>query len=234
MSNGLSATSSDQTRTQTLSEARKLKVTKDMFIFLCFRRDKCNIFMCCHTAMSIKMYFVALAFIVFACDRIYANQVATMEGIGPVKIGMTVQEAERPLGAKLDPISTTFGNECWVTSRSDKKDRAIQYLVEDENIAAIDVYPPAAETFPLPIPAIKTLEGIGVDSTEEQIRRAYGKSAKKERASYFDEDNKDTVYRIHVENPAKKLGMIFDVQYGRVLNFSVGTLEAINRMEGCS
>jgi hypothetical protein len=150
-----------------------------------------------------------------------------------VKIGMTVQEAEQALDAKLDPISSEFGKECRVTSRSDKKDRVMQYIVEDENIAAIDVYPSAAEAFPLPIPAIGTPEGIGVGSTEERIRRAYGKSARKERAPYFDEDNKDTEYWIHVDNPAKKLGMIFDVRFGRVLNFSVGMLEAINRMEGC-
>jgi len=146
---------------------------------------------------------------------------------------MTVEQAEHALGAKLDPISPAFGKECWVTSSSDKKYLVIQYMVEDENIAAIDVYPPAAEAFPLPIPAIKTPEGIGVSSTEEEIRRAYGKSAKKERAPYFDETDKDTVYWIHVDNPDKKLGMIFDVQYGRVLNFSVGMLEAINRIEGC-
>jgi hypothetical protein len=42
-------------------------------------------------AMPIKMYFVALAFVVFAFDQTYANQGATMEGIGPVKIGMTVE-----------------------------------------------------------------------------------------------------------------------------------------------
>jgi hypothetical protein len=131
-----------------------------------------------------------------------------------VKIGMTVQEAEQALDAKLDPISSEFGKECRVTSRSDKKDRVMQYIVEDENIAAIDVYPSAAEAFPLPIPAIGTPEGIGVGSTEERIRRAYGKSARKERAPYFDEDNKDTEYWIHVDNPAKKLGMIFDVRFG--------------------
>jgi len=34
--------------------------------------------------MSIKMYFVALAFIVFAFDQTFASQVATMEGIGDI------------------------------------------------------------------------------------------------------------------------------------------------------
>jgi len=186
--------------------------------------------------MSIKMYFVALALMVFAFDRTYASQVATMEGIGPVKIGMTVEEAKRALGAKLDPISPEFYKECWVTSRSDKKDRVIQYIADiagDQNVVAIDVYPRAAETFPLPNPAIKTPEGVGGGSTEEKIRRAYGKSAKKERAPYFDETDKDAEYWIHVDNPDKKLGMIFVVRYGRVLNFSVGMGEAINRIEGC-
>jgi hypothetical protein len=107
-------------------------------------------------------------------------------------------------------------------------------MVEDENTAAIDVYSPAAETFPLPIPAIKTPEGIGVGSTEEEIGIAYGKSAKKKRAPNFDKIDKDTEYWNHVDDPDEKLGMIFIVRYGRVLSFSVGMLEAINRIEGCS
>jgi anaerobic C4-dicarboxylate transporter len=72
-------------------------------------------------ARVIPFAAVALAFVVFACDQTLASQVATMEGIGPVKIGMTVEQAEHALGAKLDPISSAFGKECWVTSRSDKK-----------------------------------------------------------------------------------------------------------------
>jgi hypothetical protein len=77
-------------------------------------------------ARVIPFAAVALAIIVFAFDQTFASQVATMEGIGPVKIGMTAEQAEQALGAKLAPISTTFGKECWVTSRSDKKDRVIQ------------------------------------------------------------------------------------------------------------
>ncbi len=107
-------------------------------------------------------------------------------------------------------------------------------MIEYETIVAIDVYPPGGGTFPLPRPAIKTPKGIGVGSTEEAINRAYGKSVKKELAPYCDEDSKDAKYSIHVDNPDKNLGMIFAVQYGRVLSFSVGTHEAINRMEGCS
>jgi hypothetical protein len=53
---------------------------------------------------------------------------------------------------------------------------------------------------------------------EEQIRSAYGR--KKERAPYFDKIDKDAEYWIHVDNPAKKLGMILYVRYGRVEFFS--------------
>jgi len=180
------------------------------------------------------MCFAALAFIILASDPAVANLIATSEGIGPVKIGMTVEEAERALGAKLDPISEAFSKECWVTSRSDEKIPIIQYTVEDQAITAINVFPPAPEIPPPSIFSIKTPKGIGVGSTEEAINRAYGKSAKKELAPYFDEDSKDAEYSIHVDDPEKKLGMIFTVQYGRVLRFSVGTLQAINRIEGCS
>lgn len=172
--------------------------------------------------MPIKMRFVVLLFICVAFDESFAAQIATVEGIGPVKIGMAIEEAERALGAKLDPISEAFGTECWVTSRSDKIDPSIQYMIEDETIVAINVYPPGGETFPLPRPAIETPEGIGVGSMEKKINRSYGKIVKKELAPYYDKDSKDAVYWIHVDNPDKKMGMIFTVRYGRVLSFSVG------------
>ena len=42
--------------------------------------------------MSVKIQFTVLLFIAFAFSETHASQVATMEGIGPVKIGMTVKK----------------------------------------------------------------------------------------------------------------------------------------------
>ncbi|MGH6858469.1 MAG: hypothetical protein ACRECP_12750 [Methylocella sp.] len=123
--------------------------------------------------MPIKMLVVVLLFICFAFDQSYAAQIATAEGIGPVKIGMVVKEAEHALGAKLDPMSEESGEECWVTSRPDEKKPLVRYTVEGRNITEIDVYPPVPETFPLSILAIRTPQGIGVGSTEEEINKAY-------------------------------------------------------------
>jgi hypothetical protein len=178
-----------------------------------------------------------LVFVLAAASAL-ADQIATADGIGPVKIGMSVKEAEHALGAKLDPMSAD-GNgsaECWITSRRGKIDRFIQYMIEYGKVTRIDVYPTAADVMPLPVPGIKTPEGIGVGSNEEDIRKAYGEAVRKQLAPYETGDQIDayTSYSLHVDAPDKKRGMIFETLHDRVTSFSVGLHDSINMIEGCN
>ena len=103
-------------------------------------------------------------------------QVLTFQGVGPVRLGMTVTEAERALGTRLGAAAPPFSNECYVTGRADGKDEALSYVIENAKIVVMTVFLPGDKQ---PNPNIVDANGVGVGSTEADILRGY-KQAKKE------------------------------------------------------
>ena len=173
-------------------------------------------------------------------------QVFSFKGAGPVQLGMTVEAAERALGAKFEPIELPFSEQCWITSRADGKDRSIQYVIEDGKIVRIDFF--AENGGPQ---GLKTTMGIGIGSTEGEIRDAY-KDIMISCAPYFqcDEESKMEAakdraeqgitepeppphFSVRVDSPTHDSSIIFDTQYGKITAFITGFKNAIEEMEIC-
>jgi hypothetical protein len=178
--------------------------------------------------MSRRLLKTVLSTFVIGVSPAAAGQIATPQGIGPVKIGMTVRKAEHALRAKLEPMSAPFGGDCWITSRVDKKDSYIEYMVEDDRVARIYVGPDQFQKS-----TVTTPEGIGIKSSVEKINRKYGTAVKKTLAPYSEETDPNPIYSLHV-NLDKRSGMLFNINHGHVDGFSVGLYKALDRMEGCS
>jgi hypothetical protein len=88
-------------------------------------------------------------------------EVLSFQGVGPVQLGMTVKDAERALGTKLEPRSLVYtSDECYQTLRTDRKDPGITYVVEDGKITVINVFSSDGQT---PDVIDKHLLGIGVN-----------------------------------------------------------------------
>src|ERR1700738_2556738 len=173
-----------------------------------------------------------------------AAQVVSFMGAGPVQLGMTVEAAERPMGAKFAPISLPFSEDCWITSRADGKDKAILYVIEHGKIVRIDFYPRDGEQITL-----KTTAGIGIGSTEADIRRAY-QDISITRAPYYDEESEIEAAKtraklgitapeppphfwVRVDSPNHERGIIFDTEDSKVTSFFTGFKNAIESMEIC-
>jgi len=174
-----------------------------------------------------------------------AAQVFSFEGAGPVQLGMTVEAAEHALGAKFEPIGLPFSEECWITSRADGKDQSIQYIIENGKIVRIDFF--AENGGP---PYLKTTKGIGIGSTEDDIRDAY-EDILVSCAPYFQCDEESKIedanagtehgstepepphFSVRVDSPNHDRGIIFDTQYGKVTAFITGFKSAIEEMEIC-
>jgi hypothetical protein len=183
-------------------------------------------------AMSTNLAFPATA------------QVVSFTGAGPVELGMTIAAAERSMGAKFAPISLPFSEDCWITSRADGKDKGIDYIVQDGTIVRIDFEPRDGEQINL-----KTAAGIGIGSTEDDIRRAY-KEVIVARAPYFSEESEVEAakyraergitapepppqYQVRVDSPNRERGIIFVTQDSKVISFFTGFKAAIEEMEIC-
>ena len=171
-------------------------------------------------------------------------QVVSFMGAGPVQLGMTVEAAERSMGTKFAPISLPFSEDCWITGRADEKDKAISYVIENGKIVRIDFSPREGEQMNL-----KTAAGIGIGSTEADIRRAY-KDISITRAPYYDEKSEieaaktrakfgitapepSPEFWVRVDSPDHERGIIFVTQDGKVISFFTGFKAAIEDMEIC-
>jgi hypothetical protein len=177
-----------------------------------------------------------------------AGPLVSVDGVGPVSIGMSVEAIEQALGARLDPLDElVFSEDCYVTRRSDRVDPGIAYTIHKGQLARIDVEQPQAVPVP---PDAATSEGIGINSAEADLKRIYGKRLTITRAPYFDEASEaaaagerkrlgikapDTppVYLLHLDGPKNSRGIIFETLDGKVIGIVVGQHDDINAMEVC-
>ena len=85
-----------------------------------------------------------------------------------------MKDAERALGTKLEPRSIVYtSDECYQTSRADKKDPGIGYVIESGKISVINVFSSDGQT-----PDVIDKHRLGIGETEDDIRRAYGQVKK--------------------------------------------------------
>jgi hypothetical protein len=175
-------------------------------------------------------------------------QVLSWQGVGSVRLGMTVAEAERALNAKLGPVALPYSEECYVTGRADGKDEALIYTIENGRIVVMTVFLP---DYRQPNPNIVDANGIGVGSTESDIRRGYKLVEKvpapdfRESEEYRAEAAKERVkhgittpepspqYWIVAESPDHRRAIIFQTQDEKVLHMRTGLIPQVMSYEDC-
>jgi len=195
------------------------------------------------------MRFQVLMASTMAMMSMAANaQVLSWQGVGPVRLGMTVAEAERALNAKLAPVALPFSKECYVTGRADGKDEALSYVIQNAKIVVMTVF---LRDYTPPNPNIVDANGIGVGSTEADIRRGY-EMVKKELAPDFRESEADLAeaakerarhgisepepsphYWIIAESPDHRRAIIFETQDEKVLDLRIGLKPHVMSSEDC-
>lgn len=174
-----------------------------------------------------------------------ASQVLSWEGIGPVRLGMTVKEAQRGLGAPLQPRDklTYLSASCWVTSRADRKDQTVQYVIVDGKVSVINVFPSDGQT-----PKAVDTHGIGVGSTEADIRQAYAQVNRRLAPHFSEEDEvkaaakelqpdgvpvRPPEYWVQAESSDRKRVIIFNTFEGRVTSMRLGIKPWVASIEDC-
>ena len=164
----------------------------------------------------------------------HATEVLSWQGVGPVQLGMTVREAERALGKKLAPRDIAFtSDECYVTGRADKVDPGIDYVIEDGKITVIQVYSSDGQT-----PDVLDRHRVGIGSTEDDIRRAYGQ-VKKARGFYDrgEPPENDRAYIpefwIEADSPDSKRTILFITQAGKITSMTTGLKPTVLEPEPC-
>ena len=164
-----------------------------------------------------------------------AAEVLSWQGVGSVKLGMTVEEAERALGTKLAPRSEVYTSDaCYATLRDDSKDPGITYVVEEGKITVINVFVVGGQT-----PDVADRHRIGIGAAENKIRRGYRRAKKS--PGFYDRDPPPEAgdpsyvpeFWIEAESPDGKRAILFITQAGKVTSMTTGFKPMVLSPEHC-
>ncbi len=172
--------------------------------------------------------WTVLVWLCAATAAVAADQVLTFTGLQPVKIGMSVAEAEAALGYKLKPLDTSdlvSTEACWLTERADGTQHALTYMVRNGKISRIDVWEEDGH------PAdIRSRAGLRIGATESAVMDAHGKALEISGHPHLGEEGR------YLLLPAsdKRHGLLFEIVRGKVVNLRSGELESIRLTETCA
>lgn len=171
------------------------------------------------------MRVFALALSVGCASANAANQILTPDGLGRVKIGMTVRQVEKALGAKLRPRDKAYGTEaCWYTIRADKTE-PVSYKVWHKRIVSIQTSEDGETA------AVATDKGIHVGDSDAKVKAAYGQNLKVRADSQVNEESEASVMTMLTENKSK--GLVFLTRDGKVVEIRAGLAAPIQAIDDC-
>ncbi|MFT7647437.1 MAG: hypothetical protein ACI8Y4_002186 [Candidatus Poriferisodalaceae bacterium] len=149
------------------------------------------------------------------------NAKISTAGLGPVRIGMTLEEAERVTGVVLVPDE--FGDDACRYHVPDRGVTGVWFMVSDGEIVRVDVWEGT----------IATLSGIGIGSTEAEITGLFGD--KIESAPHpYDETGK-YLSLIPVDEADADKRVIWETnEAGQVTAFRSGRIPFVEYIEGCA
>jgi len=161
-------------------------------------------------------------------------EILSFQGVGPVQLGMTVEDAERAIGTKLEPRGPAYTSDaCYQTLRADKKDPGITYVVEDGRITVINVFSSDGQT-----PDVIDKHRVGIGATEDDIRRGYGQVKKK--LGFYDRGEppeNDPAYVpefwIEADSPDKKRTILFITRAAKITSMATGFKPMLLNPEPC-
>jgi hypothetical protein len=165
-----------------------------------------------------------------------SQKLMTFDGVGPVRLGMSVAEVEHALGSRLDPADKQiYSDQCFVTQRADKSEPEIRYAIVKGQLALIDVWRRE----------VATAEGIGIGSLTADVLRIYGGKIVMTPAPYFDEGCEVRAAdqnaprpsaeecSMHLDADDHHHGIIFSTKGDRVTALHVGLIDALKAEEIC-
>jgi outer membrane protein assembly factor BamE (lipoprotein component of BamABCDE complex) len=148
-----------------------------------------------------------------------AGWVLNFDGIGAVKVGMTLRQVNAVLGEHFSTPTGEDEKTCFYVQPKQHPDTGIMVL--DGRVARVDVFAPDHAS-----PSTGTAAGIHIGDSESRVASVYGDKVQVSPHHYTDG------HYLTVESG--KYGLRFETDEGKVTGFYAGNLRAIALVEGCS
>jgi hypothetical protein len=166
-----------------------------------------------------KREYFGVPLILFLClvSRSLTGDAWTVRsnGIGPVKIGMTLAQLSETLRQKLSEEESGTEGCFYIQARGHDH---IAFMIIDGRLARIDV----------DASGIFTTSGLQVGDSEAHVRNFYGAKMKVTEHQYV-----DTGHYLTIRSDDPRYGMRFETDKGKITIFYAGTYHAIQYVEGC-
>jgi hypothetical protein len=143
-----------------------------------------------------------------------------INGIGTVRVGMTVSQAAKAAGTKLAGNSTN--NSCYYV-KPQNQPKNVSFMVTEGRISRVDVRQNTQ---------ITTLKGAKIGDTEAQIKSLYPGQIKVTPHKYVQDGHYLTF--IPKDRADQNYRLVFETNGKRVTEFRSGKLPEVEFVEGCS
>ena|ERR1035441_3494437 len=141
--------------------------------------------------------------------------VIRQDGVGPVKIGMSLSQLNTALHARFAMPQNKEDQGCFYVTAT--KHPQVSFMIENGRLVRIDVDKTG----------VPTTEGVQVGDSEEHAKQVYGPQLKIEPHHYTDG------HYLTVGSKSGGHGIRFETENGKIATFYAGTFEAIQYVEGC-
>jgi hypothetical protein len=145
-----------------------------------------------------------------------------LHGLGALRIGMSLSAVRHAIGDRTASLEGNDGSPdicSYLRSRALPKGVGLMFM--HGRVVRIDIRDGD----------IRTASGIGIGSTEDDVKRVYGKRITSEPHKYI--DGHYLVYT-PIDEPDRELAMRFETDGRVVINYRTGRADAVQLVEGCA
>jgi hypothetical protein len=154
-------------------------------------------------------------------QRVFREAEVKLTGVGPVRIGMTLEEATDALGIPLIPLGSNLSGEC-AYYQPETTLQALGLMVVDNRVIRIDVWPGST---------LATVSGAAIGTTEAELLDKYPGQIEATPNPYthgkflvlVPQDLELSLYRLVFETDAN----------GKVVQYRTGQFPAVTWPDGC-
>lgn len=148
-----------------------------------------------------------------------------IDGIGPIRVGMTVAEASRSAGVTLVKKYRVLNEETCAYFAPQGEPKGIEFMVTKHRIARVDISNKQ----------VTTIKGAKIGDSEERIFSLYPGQIKATQHPYARPPVRKQYLIFIPRDPAdKNYQIIFETENNAVRNFRAGKLPEVGYIEGCS
>ena len=174
--------------------------------------------------ITISMLFPSFKQIRMAQNRLSQKSQVRIDGIGAIRVGMTLAEAEKAAGMRLiHDVGWQINDRCYYV-RPEDRELKIGLMISEGKVVRVDIWSDSQ---------IKTLSGAGIGDSEARIFALYPNRIEVREHPYLGKRGK---YLTFVPRDAvdRDYRVVFETVEGYVRQYRAVKLPQVGHIEGCN